>query len=177
MGREVSAFVEMLDRAFANDSIPSERQLVRIVGNDDPGKEYLRRALSGKSQVEVMNLLRSGALGNGSMLTEELELAEPVGLQYYLHPFLVHFAARVRADSRALDDETPFFLFAHLKSIVEHRGAQVFAEAQMLALRTFVGEMLRTIATLPSEEAIWLKDVWQNLRALDHALNSATRSA
>lgn len=73
------------------------------------------------------------------------ELA-PVGLQYYLHPFLVHFAARVRADGRALDDETPFFLFAHLKSIVEHRGADVFTEAQMLALRTFVGEMLRTIA-------------------------------
>ena len=172
----MSGFVEMLDRAFASDSIPSERQFVRIGDNDDPGKEYLRKGLSGKSQAQVMNLLRSGALGDGSMFTEELELAEPIGLQYYLHPFLVHFAARVRADSRALDDETPFFLFAHLKSIVEHRGADVFTEAQMLALRTFVGEMLRTIATLPSKDAIWLEDVSQNLHELDNAFKTASRA-
>ena len=169
--------IELLDRAFSNDSIPSERELVRIAGNDDPGKHYLRKELLGKSQAEVLNLLRSGALGNGAMLTEELELAEPAGLQYYLHPFLVHFATQVRSNSRVLDDETPFFLFAHLKSIVEHCGANVFTEAQWTALSAFVREMLRTIATLPSRDAIWLNDVSQKLGELDNALKTAGRPA
>lgn len=173
----MSELVELLDRAFSSDSIPSERELVRIAGNDDPGKDYLRKGLLGKSQAEVLKLLRSGALGNGSMLTEELELAEQVGLQYYLHPFLVHFATRVRADSRVLDDETPFFLFAHLKSIVAHRGASVFTQAQWMALGTFAGEMLRTIAALTSNDAIWLEDVSQKLRELDDALKTAGPSA
>lgn len=169
--------VELLDRAFASDSVPSERELVRIAGNDDPGKDYLRKGLLGKSQAEVLNLLRSGALGNGAMLTEELELAQPVGRQYYLHPFLVHLATQVRADGRVLDDETPFFLFAHLKNIVAHRGAGVFTQTQWMALNTFVSEMLRAIATLQSNDAIWLEDVSQQLRELDHALKTAGASA
>jgi len=173
----VSELVELLDRAFSSDSIPSERELVRNAGNGDPGKDYLRKGLLGKSQAEVLNLLRSGALGNGSMLTEELELAEPVGLQYYLHPFLIYFATQVRADNRVLDDETPFFLFAHLKNIIAHRGANVFTQAQWLALSTFVAQMLRTIATLPSRDAIWLDDVSDKLHELDHALKTAGPSA
>ena len=66
------------------------------------------------------------------MLTEELELAEPVGLQYYLHPFLVHFATQVRADGRVLDGETSFFLFAHLENIIAHRGTNVFTQSQWI---------------------------------------------
>jgi hypothetical protein len=169
--------VELLDRAFSSSSIPSERELVRISENDDPGKEYLRKGLLGKSQAEVLNLLRSGALGTGSMLTEELELAEPVGLQYYLHPFLIHLVTQVRADSRALDDETPFFLLAHLKNIVAHRGANVFTQAQRMALGTLVDELVRAVATLPSKDAIWLEDVSHKLRELDDALETAGPSA
>jgi hypothetical protein len=172
----MSELVELLNRAFSSNSVPSERDFVRIAKNDDPGKEYLRKGLLGKSQAEVINLLRSGALGNGSMFTEELELAEPVGVQYYLHPFLVHFATLVQADSRLLDDETPFFLFAHLRNIIEHRGANVFTQAQLMALGTFVDEMLRTIATLPSKDAIWLEDVSQKLHELDNALKTARPS-
>jgi hypothetical protein len=173
----MSDLVELLDRAFSSDSIPSERELVRIAGNDDPGKDYLRTGLLGRSQAEVLNLLRSGALGNGSMLTEELELAEPVGLQYYLHPFLVHFATQVRADSRVLDGETPFFLFAHLGNIIAHRGANVFTQSQWIALSTFVGQMVRTIATLQSKDAIWLDDVAHKLHELERALKTAGPSA
>jgi len=173
----MSELVELLDRAFSSNSIPSERELLRIAGNDDPGKDYLRKGLLGKSQAQVLNLLRSGTLGNGSMLTEELELAEPVGLQYYLHPFLVHFATQVRDDSRVLDDETPFFLFAHLRNIVAHRGANVFTRAQWMALATFVGEMQSAIATLSLRDAIWLEDVSQVLHELDNALRTAGPSA
>jgi hypothetical protein len=173
----MSELVELLERAFSSDSIPSETELVRMSGNDDPGKDYLRKGLLGRSQAEVLDLLRSGSLGTGSMLTEELELAEPVGLRYYLHPFLVHFATQVQADSRMLDDETPFFLFAHLKNIVAHRGADVFTQAQRTALSMFVGQMLRTMATLPSSGAIWLHDVSKELRELDNALNTAGPSA
>jgi hypothetical protein len=173
----MNELVAILDRAFSSGSIPSESELVRFDGNDAPAKEYLLKHLFGKTQVDVLNLLRSGAFGDGSMLTEEMELAEPIGLRYYLHPFLVHFASRVRSDSRVLDDETPFFLFAHLKNIFEHRGAGVFTQVQLAALNAFVKEMQGAIETRPPNDGIWLQDVSEKLQGLHDALKSTKRSA
>lgn len=162
--------VELLDSAFSSYSIPSEREFLRFSGCDDPGKDYLRRCLGGKSQAEVMDLLRAGELGSGAMCTEELELAEPIGLQYYLHPFLLHFAMQVRSDREALDDETPFFLFFNLKNILEHRGAEIFTKQQLVALNVFVDEMRKVLLTLNLNDGVWLVDVSRNLQELRDVL-------
>lgn len=167
----MNILIEQIERAFSSSSVPSEAELVQFDGVDDPGKTYLREQLLGKSQEDVLRLLCSGELGNGSMCTEELELAELIGLRYYLQPFLVHIAHRVCSDTRALDDETPFFLFAHIKNILEHRGKQAFTDSQLSALSALVTELQRLLAT--QTNGIWITDVSKQLNEVSNALNAS----
>ena len=68
--------VAEIEMAFGSERMPSDAELVRFDGFDELGKSYLLEHLSGKSQDDVLRLLREGTLGDGSMCTEELEVAE-----------------------------------------------------------------------------------------------------
>jgi hypothetical protein len=164
----MSNVVAEIERAFGAEPLPHEADLVRFDGFDEPAKEYLRDHLSGKTQDEVLHLLREGAFGNGSTCTEELELAEPAGIRYYLKPFLVDFAESVTLDARALDDETPFFLFAHIRNILERRGSQTFTEPQLQAMASLVAECQQKLQSLG--EGIWVADVSEKLHEVSEAL-------
>lgn len=162
--------VAEIERAFSSERMPSDAELVRFDGFDELGKACLLEHLSGKTQDDVLHLLREGALGDGSMCTEELEVAEPAGIRYYLKPFLVRLAERLRSDARVLDDETPFFLFAHIKNILEHRGTGTFTEPQLKAISSLVEESLKLASTLA--DGTWVKDVSRQLREVGTALQS-----
>lgn len=168
----VTNVIDQIEAAFTSAHMPAERELVRFDGVDDPGKAYLREHLAGKTQDDVLRLLREGRLGNGSMCTEELELAEPAAISYYLEPFLLHFAERMLSDPSALDDEVPFFLFAHIDNILRHRGASTFSDAQLRALSAVVGEAQRLVSTLP--QGLWVEDVSRQLRAVGNTLDQLT---
>lgn len=157
MGLGMMSLVTQIEQAFGSETLPSKGKLVRFDGFDQPGKEFLVAYLSGKTQNEVLRLLREGELGNGSTITEELELAEPMAIRYYLKPFLVHFAESISANPQALDDEVPFFLFAHIRNILAHRGKHTFTDAQLGAITAIVNESRTLLLSLP--EGIWVKDV------------------
>jgi hypothetical protein len=160
--------IAAIENAFAPKRMPSKEELVRFDGFDGPAKEYLLKYLHGKTRDEVLRELRGGTLGTGAMLTEEMEVAEPAGIRYYLKPFLIHLAERMRDDARALDDELPFFLFTHIRNIVERRGRGTFTESQLRAIAALVDESLNRLASM--SEGIWIDDVSTQARALAKVL-------
>lgn len=165
----MTGIIDYIEQAFTAEHVPSENDLVRRDGYDELAKEYLLKHLYGKTQSEILDELRSGALGNGSMCTEELEVAEPVGIRYYLKPFLIHLAEEMRSNPQALDNETPFFLFAHIANILKHRGTATFTSQQLRAISALVEESQKALSALP-QDAIWKNDVSGKLYELKAAL-------
>ena len=168
MGLGTMSLVKQIEQAFGSEPLPSKDQLVRFDGFDELGKEFLVTHLSGKTQNEVLCLLREGEFGNGSTITEELELAEPVAIRYYLKPFLVHFVESISAKPHALDDEVPFFLFAHIRNILAHRGKHIFTDSQIGTISAVVNESRKLLLSLP--DGTWLKDVAEELARVYEAL-------
>jgi hypothetical protein len=167
----VTDLVAEIEQAFGSERMPSKEDLVRFDSFDEPAKVYLLEHLHGRTQDDLLRLLREGALGTGAMCTEELEVAEPGAIRYYLKPFLVHLADNITRDARALDDETPFFLFAHVRNILEHRGHQIFTDSQLKALASLVEASQALLSSLP--EGIWTEDVSKQARDLGEVLGRA----
>ncbi|HEY4492099.1 MAG TPA: hypothetical protein VI958_08850, partial [Acidobacteriota bacterium] len=88
-----------------------------------------------------------------------------------LKPFLVHLAESISYNAHALDDEMPFFLFAHITNILEHRGSHTFTESQRRAISSLVKESLNLLASLP--EGIWIEDVSKQAQDLARVLREA----